>query len=91
MRPQDPDLSFFYERVTARENPYQTREGLRPWLLGPPRSFSSSLGGAEQTTTVSSQAPITVADNLKTYADVSASNRWSTILKVDDPKVRAKR
>jgi hypothetical protein len=33
----------------------------------------------------------TVADNLKTYADVSASNRWSTILKVDDPKVRAKR
>jgi hypothetical protein len=36
--------------------------------------------------TESAAKPISVADNVKAYADVSASNRWATILKVEDPK-----
>lgn len=49
------------------------------------RSAASKATPKHQAT-VSAQAPISVADNLKAYADVSASNRWATILKVDDPK-----
>jgi hypothetical protein len=47
---------------------------------------AASKAAPKHQTTVSAQAPISVADNVKAYADVSTSNRWATILTVADPK-----
>lgn len=48
------------------------------------RSAAKPAAAPEQKTTESSQAAISVGDNVKAYADVSTSNRWATIRKVDE-------
>src|SRR4051812_255641 len=48
------------------------------------KSSASARSATEAKSTASSQAAITVADNVKAYADVSASNRWATIKKIDE-------